>query len=89
MKPYDPGRPAEIRVEFTTPDRLVEYRNRRGTEQVDDHTLVVAWRGLVDGLVAVLLLGTTTSKSKRVRDASRERTRAWHRYVLTTPVPGR
>jgi D-amino peptidase len=41
VKPYDPGRPAEIRVEFTTPDRLVEYRNRRSTEQVDDHTLVV------------------------------------------------
>jgi D-amino peptidase len=41
VKPYDPGKPAEIRVEFTTPDRLVEYRNRRGTEQVDDHTLVV------------------------------------------------
>jgi D-amino peptidase len=41
VKPYDPGRPAEIRVEFTTPDRLVEYKNRRGTEQVDDHTLVV------------------------------------------------
>jgi D-amino peptidase len=41
VTPYDPGRPAEIRVEFTTPDRLVEYRNRRGTEQVDDHTLVV------------------------------------------------
>jgi D-amino peptidase len=41
VKPYDPGRPAEIRVEFTTPDRLVEYRNRRGAEQVDDHTLVV------------------------------------------------
>jgi D-amino peptidase len=41
VKPYDPGRPAEIRVEFTTPDRLVEYRNRRGTEQVDDHTLVI------------------------------------------------
>jgi D-amino peptidase len=40
VKPYDPGSPAEIRVEFTTPDRLVEYRNRRGTEQVDDLTLV-------------------------------------------------
>jgi D-amino peptidase len=40
VKAYDPGRPAEIRVEFTTPDRLVEYRNRRGTEQVDDLTLV-------------------------------------------------
>jgi len=41
VKPYDPGRPAEIRVEFTTPDRLVEYKNRRATEQVDDHTLIV------------------------------------------------
>jgi D-amino peptidase len=41
VKPYDPGRPAEITIEFTTPDRLVEYRNRRATEQVDDHTLVV------------------------------------------------
>jgi D-amino peptidase len=41
VKPYDPGRPAEIKVEFTTPDRLIEYRNRRGTEQVDGHTLVV------------------------------------------------
>jgi D-amino peptidase len=40
VEPYDPGRPCEISVEFTTPDRLVEYRNRRGTEQVDDHTLV-------------------------------------------------
>jgi D-amino peptidase len=40
VNPYDPGRPCEITVEFTTPDRLVEYRNRRGTEQVDDHTLV-------------------------------------------------
>jgi D-amino peptidase len=40
VKPYVPGRPAEIRIEFTTPDRLVEYRNRRGVEQVDDLTLV-------------------------------------------------
>jgi D-amino peptidase len=40
VEPYDPGRPCEIRVEFTTPDRLVEYRNRRGVEQLDDHILV-------------------------------------------------
>jgi D-amino peptidase len=40
VKPYDPGRPVEIEVEFHSPARLVEYRNRRGTEQVDDHTLV-------------------------------------------------
>jgi D-amino peptidase len=40
VKPYDPGRPSEIEVQFHTPARLVEYRNRRGTEQVDEHTLV-------------------------------------------------
>jgi D-amino peptidase len=40
VKPYDPGRPCEITIEFMTPDRVVEYRNRRGTEQVDDLTLV-------------------------------------------------
>jgi len=40
VSPYDPGRPCEIRVDFTTPDRLVEYRNRRGVEQVDASTLV-------------------------------------------------
>src|ERR687886_2369826 len=40
VQPYDPGRPCEIRIEFHTPARLVEYRNRRGVEQVDDHTLV-------------------------------------------------
>ena len=40
VKPYDPGRPCQIRIEFTTPDRLVEYRNRKGVEQVDDLTLV-------------------------------------------------
>ena len=40
VRPYDPGRPCEIEVEFTTPDRLVEYRNRRGVEQLDARTLV-------------------------------------------------
>ncbi len=40
MPPYDPGSPCEIEVEFTTADRLVEYRNRRGVEQVDALTLV-------------------------------------------------
>ena len=40
VTPYDPGRPCEIRIEFTTVDRLVEYRNRRGVEQVDDLTLM-------------------------------------------------
>ncbi len=40
VKPYDPGRPCEIEIEFTFVDRLVEYRNRRGVEQLDDLTLV-------------------------------------------------
>jgi D-amino peptidase len=40
VEPYDPGRPAEILIEFQTPARLVEYRNRKGTEQIDTHTLV-------------------------------------------------
>ena len=40
VQPYDPGRPCEIEIEFTFTDRLVEYRNRRGVEQIDDLTLV-------------------------------------------------
>jgi D-amino peptidase len=32
VPPYDPGRPCEIQVDFTTPDRLEEYRHRRGVE---------------------------------------------------------
>jgi D-amino peptidase len=40
VRPYDPGSPCEIVIEFTSPDRLVEYRNRRGVEQVDVLTLV-------------------------------------------------
>jgi D-amino peptidase len=37
---YEPGRPSEIQVEFHTPARLVEYRNRKGVTQLDAHTLV-------------------------------------------------
>jgi len=40
VKPYDPGRPSEIQIEFQAPSRLVEYRNRKGIEQIDAHTLV-------------------------------------------------
>ena len=40
VPPYDPGRPCEIEITFTTPDRLVEYRNRRGVAQTGDMTLV-------------------------------------------------
>ena len=32
VQPYDPGRPSEIQVDFTTSDRLEEYRHRRGVE---------------------------------------------------------
>jgi D-amino peptidase len=40
VRPYDPGRPCAIQIEFHTPARLVEYRNRKGIEQIDDLTLV-------------------------------------------------
>jgi len=40
VPPYDPGRPSEIQVDFTTPDRLVEYRNRRGVEVTGPLTIV-------------------------------------------------
>ena len=40
VQPYNPGSPCEIEIEFVSPDRLVEYRNRRGIEQVDALTLV-------------------------------------------------
>jgi D-amino peptidase len=40
VRPYDPGRPCEIEVVFTTPDRLEEYRNRRGVEVTGPASLV-------------------------------------------------
>ena len=40
VAPYDPGRPCEIQVDFTTPDRLLEYRNRRGVEVTGPLTIV-------------------------------------------------
>jgi D-amino peptidase len=52
VAPYDPGRPCEIEVEFTTPDRLEEYRNRRNVEVTSPRTIVArgddwwqAWSG--------------------------------------------
>jgi D-amino peptidase len=52
VRPYDPGKPCEIEIEFTSPDRLSEYVNRRGVEVKDARTLVVrgddwwsAWSG--------------------------------------------
>ena len=40
VAPYDPGRPCEIEIEFTTPDRLQEYRNRKGVEVTGPRALV-------------------------------------------------
>jgi D-amino peptidase len=40
VKPYDPGRPCEIAIEFTTPDRLVEFANRKGVEVTGPKSLV-------------------------------------------------
>jgi D-amino peptidase len=41
VKPYDPGRPCEIAIEFTSPDRLQEYRNRKSVEVTGPCSLVV------------------------------------------------
>jgi D-amino peptidase len=50
--PYDPGRPCEIEIDFTTPDRLQEYANRQGVELTGPRSIVVrgddwwtAWKG--------------------------------------------
>ena len=40
VRPYDPGRPCEIEIEFTTTDRLEEYRHRRGVEVTGPKTIV-------------------------------------------------
>ena len=41
VKPYDPGRPCEIAVDFFTPDRMDEYANRKGVELTGPRSLVV------------------------------------------------
>ncbi len=52
VPPYDPGKPCEIAIDFTTPDRLQEFANRRGVEVTGASSLVVrgddwwaAWSG--------------------------------------------
>jgi len=40
VKPYDPGRPCEIEIDFTSPDRLQEYRNRKGVEVTGPRSVV-------------------------------------------------
>jgi D-amino peptidase len=40
VQPYEPGRPCEIEIEFTSPDRLEEYRNRRNVEVTGARSIV-------------------------------------------------
>ncbi len=56
VAPYDPGRPSEIEIEFTSPDRLQEYRNRKGVEVTGAALARRPGRRLVDGVVIVLFL---------------------------------
>ena len=40
VAPYDPGRPCEIEIDFTSPDRLQEYANRKNVELTGPRSLV-------------------------------------------------
>jgi len=40
VRTYDPGRPCEIRIDFTSPDELERFRNRKDVEVIDPRTLV-------------------------------------------------
>jgi len=40
VKPYDPGKPCTLEVDFTTPDRLEEYRHRRNVEVTGPRSIV-------------------------------------------------
>ncbi|MHB8468280.1 MAG: M55 family metallopeptidase [Gaiellaceae bacterium] len=41
VQPYDPGSPAVIEIDFTSPDRLDEYRNRKDVEVTGPLSLTV------------------------------------------------
>jgi D-amino peptidase len=52
VAPYEPGRPAEIRVEYKTTDEVDRVRGKPGVEVLDDRTIVArgddwwsTWRG--------------------------------------------
>jgi D-amino peptidase len=52
VAPYDPGAPALIEIDFTSPDRLQEYANRKGVEVTGPRSIAVrgdswwsAWSG--------------------------------------------
>jgi D-amino peptidase len=40
VKPYDPGKPCEIKVEYKWTDPVAKLRYRHGVELVDDRTIV-------------------------------------------------
>ncbi len=40
LPPYDPGRPAEIRVQYASPDLVYKFRYRPGVEIVEPRTIV-------------------------------------------------
>jgi D-amino peptidase len=40
VQPFEPGRPCEIEIEFTSPDRLEEYRNRKNVEVTGARSIV-------------------------------------------------
>jgi D-amino peptidase len=53
VRPYDPGKPAEISVEFMTPSEVVKYHGREGVEVTGSDTIISrggdwwkAWRQL-------------------------------------------
>jgi D-amino peptidase len=41
VAPYDPGRPCEIEIDFTSADRLQEYANRKGVEVTGSRSIVI------------------------------------------------
>ena len=41
VAPYDPGRPCEIEIDFTSPDRLQEYATRKGVEVTGSRSIAV------------------------------------------------
>jgi D-amino peptidase len=40
VTPYDPGRPCEIRVEYTTTDEVERFHHRTGVEVLDGRTII-------------------------------------------------
>jgi D-amino peptidase len=41
VAPYDPGRPCEIEIDFTSADRLQEYANRKGVEATGSRSITI------------------------------------------------